>query len=158
DRGRRGIPDAHPDPRRRLRRARSCYPRASSLRTSGDHRGPIDGGITRVRRLVRFRNAAGLNFMRHLLLIVLLFLPAPLAHAAGADELLEPDKAFRFSARALDAATLEVHYAIAGGYYLYRDRFRFAAEPASVTLGQPRFPNGQIHVDKFFGSLVYHRK
>ncbi len=96
--------------------------------------------------------------MRHLLLIVLLFLPATAAHAAGADELLEPDKAFRFSARALDAATVEVHYAIADGYYLYRERFRFAAEPASVTLGQPRFPKGQIHEDKFFGRQETYRK
>jgi thiol:disulfide interchange protein DsbD len=96
--------------------------------------------------------------MRHLLLIVLLFLRVPAAHAAGADELLEPDKAFRFSARALDAATVEVHYAIADGYYLYRERFRFAAEPASVTLGQPRFPNGQIHEDKFFGKQETYRK
>ncbi len=96
--------------------------------------------------------------MRHLLLIILLFLPATAAHAAGADELLEPDKAFRFSARALDAATVEVHYAIADGYYLYRERFRFAAEPASVTLGQPRFPKGQIHEDKFFGRQETYRK
>ncbi len=96
--------------------------------------------------------------MRHLLLIVLLFLPVTVAHAAGADELLEPDKAFRFSARALDAATIEVHYAIADGYYLYRERFRFAAEPASVTLGQPRFPKGQIHEDKFFGRQETYRK
>ena len=96
--------------------------------------------------------------MRHLLLIVLLFLRVTAAHAAGADELLEPDKAFRFSARALDAATVEVHYAIADGYYLYRERFRFAAEPPSVTLGQPRFPKGQIHEDKFFGKQETYRK
>src|SRR6266702_5860755 len=96
--------------------------------------------------------------MRHLLLIVLLFLPVPAAHAAGADELLEPDKAFRFSALALDAATVEVRYAIADGYYLYRARFRFAAEPASVALGQPQFPKGQIHEDKFFGKQETYRK
>src|SRR6266705_2371712 len=96
--------------------------------------------------------------MRHLLLIVLLFLRVAAAHAAGADELLEPDKAFSFSARALDAATVEVHYAIADGYYLYRERFRFAAEPPSVTLGQPRFPKGQIHEDKFFGRQETYRK
>ena len=34
-----------------------------------------------------------------------------------ADELLEPEKAFRFSARALDGA-IEVKFAIADGYYL----------------------------------------
>ena len=96
--------------------------------------------------------------MRQLLLIALLFFLVPAAHAAGADELLEPDKAFGFSARALDAATVEVRYAIADGYYLYRDRFRFAAEPASVTLGQPQFPKGQVHEDKFFGKQETYRK
>ena len=96
--------------------------------------------------------------MRQLLLIARLFFLVPAAHAAGADELLEPDKAFGFSARALDAATVEVRYAIADGYYLYRDRFRFAAEPASVTLGQPQFPKGQVHEDKFFGKQETYRK
>src|SRR5947199_862466 len=96
--------------------------------------------------------------MHRNLLIVLLLLPGAAVRAAGADELLEPDKAFRFSARALDAATVEVHYAIADGYYLYRERFRFAAEPPSVTLGQPRFPKGQIHEDKFFGRQETYRK
>jgi thiol:disulfide interchange protein DsbD len=92
------------------------------------------------------------------LLIALLLLPVPAVHAAGADELLEPDKAFRFSARALDAVTLEVRYAIADGYYLYRERFRFAAEPASVMLGPPQFPTGQIHEDKFFGKQETYRR
>src|SRR5437867_6624412 len=96
--------------------------------------------------------------MHRNLLIVLLLLPGAAVRAAGADELLEPDKAFRFSAQALDAATVEVRYAIADGYYLYRERFRFATEPASVTLGQPQFPKGQIHEDKFFGKQETYRK
>jgi len=97
--------------------------------------------------------------MRRLALIVLLLLCAlPPARAANADDLLEPDKAFRFSAQALDAATVEVRYAIADGYYLYRERFRFAAEPASVTLGPPQFPKGQVHEDKFFGKQETYRK
>src|SRR5438552_1128200 len=97
--------------------------------------------------------------MRRLLLTLVLLLAAlPPARAAGADDLLEPDKAFRFSARALDARTVEVRYGIADGYYLYRDRFRFAAEPASVALGQPQFPKGQIHEDKFFGKQETYRK
>src|SRR6266699_810431 len=96
--------------------------------------------------------------MHRLLLIVPLLLPVAAVRAAGADELLEPDKAFRFSAQALDAATGEVRYAIADGYYLYRERFRFTAEPASVTLGQPQFPKGQIHEDKFFGKQETYRK
>jgi thioredoxin:protein disulfide reductase len=96
--------------------------------------------------------------MLRLLLIFLLLLPVAAVHAAGADELLEPDKAFRFSAQALDVATVEVRYAIADGYYLYRDRFRFAAEPATVRLGEPQFPKGQIHEDKFFGKQETYRK
>jgi thiol:disulfide interchange protein DsbD len=92
------------------------------------------------------------------LLIALLLVSAPAARAAGADELLEPDKAFRFSAQALDSGTAEIRYRIAEGYYLYRDRFRFAAEPASVTLGSARFPEGEIHEDKFFGKQVTYRR
>jgi len=95
--------------------------------------------------------------MRRLLLALLLSV-VPAAHAAGQDELLEPDKAFRFSAQALDAGTAEIRYRIADGYYLYRERFRFAAEPASVSLGPPRFPEGEIHEDKFFGKQVTYRR
>src|SRR5882672_1000497 len=97
--------------------------------------------------------------MRRLALIVLLLSCAlPPVRAANADDLLEPDKAFRFSARALDALTVEIRYGIADGYYLYRERFRFAAEPASVTLGPPQFPKGQVHEDKFFGKQEIYRK
>jgi len=97
--------------------------------------------------------------MHRLLLIALLLLSAlSPAYGAGTDELLEPDKAFRFSARALDAGTAEVRYAIADGYYLYRERFRFAAEPATVALGRPQFPKGEIHEDQFFGKQETYRK
>jgi len=74
------------------------------------------------------------------------------------DQLLEPEKAFRFSARAA-AGTVEVRFAIADGYYMYRDKFRFAAEgnPA-VRLGAPEFPPGQRHKDDFFGEVETYRK
>ncbi len=97
--------------------------------------------------------------MRRLLLLALMLVSVlRLAHGANTDELLEPDKAFRFSARALDAGTAEVRYAIADGYYLYRERFRFAAEPATVALGRPQFPKGEIHEDQFFGKQETYRK
>src|SRR5712691_6269572 len=95
---------------------------------------------------------------RLLSILPLLLIALAPARAANTDELLEPDKAFRFSAQALDAATVEVRYAIADGYYLYRERFRFAAEPATVRLGEPRFSKGQIHEDKFFGKQETYRK
>src|SRR6266852_1968443 len=95
---------------------------------------------------------------RLLSILPLLLIALAPARAANTDELLEPDKAFRFSAQALDAATVEVRYAIADGYYLYRERFRFAAEPATVRLGEPRFSKGQIHEDNFFGKQEIYRK
>jgi thiol:disulfide interchange protein DsbD len=52
-----------------------------------------------------------------------------------ADEFLDPAVAFKPSARAIDGQTIEVRFAIAPDYYLYRDKFRFAAEPATVQLG-----------------------
>ena len=96
--------------------------------------------------------------MHRLLSILPLLIALAPARAANTDELLEPDKAFRFSARALDATTVEVSYAIADGYYLYRERFRFAAEPATVGLGEPQFSKGQVHEDKFFGKQEIYRK
>jgi thioredoxin:protein disulfide reductase len=98
--------------------------------------------------------------MRRLALLLLFALASAVRAAPelNADGLLDPDKAFQFSARALDASTLEVRYAIADGYYLYRDRFRFAVEPASVKLGAPQFPKGVVHEDQFFGKQETYRK
>ena len=78
--------------------------------------------------------------------------------AAAAQELLPPEVAFKFSAQALDASTLEVRYRIADGYYMYRNKFKFAAEPATVKLGEAQFPPGDIHDDEFFGKVETYRK
>jgi thiol:disulfide interchange protein DsbD len=77
------------------------------------------------------------------------------ATAAAAADLLEPEQAFRFSARAVENA-VEVRFAIAEGYYLYRDRFNFAAE-GDVKLGQPQFPPALPHKDEFFGETPIYR-
>ena len=92
-----------------------------------------------------------------LFLLLCLFWAAPAPWAADTADLLPPDKAFRFSARALDAATIEVSYRIADGYYMYRERFRFATEPAGVKLGAAQFPPGEIHTDPFFGRVETYR-
>ena len=99
-----------------------------------------------------------MGLMKRFLLVLCLLLSAPALRAYGADDLLEPDKAFRLSAHALDAGTLEVRYRIAEGYYLYRDKFRFAAEPATVRLGPAQFPPGDVHQDQFFGRVETYRK
>jgi thiol:disulfide interchange protein DsbD len=77
---------------------------------------------------------------------------------AVAQEVLEPEKAYRLTAQALDGRTIEVRYQIEDGYYLYRDKFKFAAEPASVRLGTPELPQGKIKHDDFFGEVETYRK
>ena len=57
------------------------------------------------------------------------FILAALAAFVGpvlAADFLHPEQAFRPSARPLDGETLEIRFDIAPGYYLYRDKFRFA--------------------------------
>ncbi len=77
----------------------------------------------------------------------------------GAGDLLAPEKAFGFSARALDANSIEVRFAIADGYYLYRERLRFSAEGnPNIRLGEPELPRGKRHKDEFFGEVETYRK
>ncbi|WP_211460597.1 protein-disulfide reductase DsbD [Collimonas silvisoli] len=78
-----------------------------------------------------------------------------LAHADD-DDYLAPEVAFKFSARMADAKTAEVTYAIADGYYMYRERFHFKAEGA--TLGEAQIPAGTVKFDQTFNKNVetYH--
>ena len=92
-------------------------------------------------------------------LLLVAFAPQSTAQLFGkSDELLEPEKAFRFSARALNDGAIEVHFAIADGYYMYRERFRFDAQGANARLGKPEFPPGIAHKDEFFGEMQIYRK
>ena len=80
-------------------------------------------------------------------------------HFGGsADALLEPEKAFRFSAQAGDGV-VDVRFTIAEGYYLYRDKFRFEVQGnPQVRLGAPELPPGQRYKDQFFGEVEIYRK
>ncbi|MFZ2855149.1 MAG: protein-disulfide reductase DsbD [Rhodocyclaceae bacterium] len=93
-------------------------------------------------------------------LLALLYLIAPLfASLAHGEEFLDPALAFKPTARALDGQTVEVRFEIAKGYYLYRDKLRFAAEPASVQLGAPELPKGKEKNDDTFGKVeVYYKE
>lgn len=80
------------------------------------------------------------------LTIAALAMLAPLSHAA--DDFLDPETAFKFSARMIDEKTAEITYRIADGYYMYRERFAFKAEGA--TLGDPAIPPGKVKFDETF--------
>lgn len=66
-------------------------------------------------------------------------------------ELLDSEKAFRISARALGGQKVEVEFRIADGYYLYRNRFLFAAE-SGEPLAEVEIPRGKLKEDSFFGN------
>ena len=68
--------------------------------------------------------------------------------ARAEEEFLDPALAFRFAARMADPQTLEVSYQIADGYYMYRERFGFKADGAS--LGMPEIPPGKVKYDPTF--------
>jgi len=90
------------------------------------------------------------------LILSILLVLACVAPASG-QELLEPEKAFRFSARLVDTNQVEVRYEIAPGYYMYRDKFKFGAEPASISFDASRLPPGKIRKDEFFGEVQTYR-
>ncbi len=77
----------------------------------------------------------------------------PVVHA---QEFIDPELAFKFSARALDANTLEARWQIADGYYMYRDKFKF--EATGATLGKPEMPAGKDKTDEYFGKVTIYRK
>ena len=79
-------------------------------------------------------------------------LGVPAGSLAQRNDLLEPERAFALSARALDPATVEVRFAIAEGYYLYRDKIRLALEPGSLA-APPALPPGKLKHDEFFGEV-----
>lgn len=87
-----------------------------------------------------------------LLFLLLLGLSGP----ARAEEPLPPEEAFRFSARVIDARTIEARWQIHGDYYMYRDKFKFALDGG--TLGAPKLPPGKMKEDENFGNVEVYRK
>jgi thiol:disulfide interchange protein DsbD len=87
------------------------------------------------------------------LLFLMLFACTGLVRA---EEPLPPEQAFRFSARAVDARTIEARWQITDKYYMYRDKFKFAAEGG--TLGAPNYPPGKMKEDENFGKVEVYRK
>jgi len=100
----------------------------------------------RARGLVQARHIAAV-----LLAVLAWFCLAGAAQAATEDDFLPPEQAFRFAARQIDVSTVEVRFDVAPGYYMYRERFAFATEPAAVKLGTPDFPPGKVKFDDTFG-------
>jgi thiol:disulfide interchange protein DsbD len=97
----------------------------------------------------RRRNRRPLN-------VALLALALVCVGAAAEPKLLEPERAFAFSVQAIDDKTVEARFAIASGYYLYREKLKLSVEPAALA-GPPVLPVGAILEDAFFGRVETYR-
>jgi thiol:disulfide interchange protein DsbD len=73
--------------------------------------------------------------------------------ARAADDFLDPADAFKFSASEQPGEVL-VHYKIANGYYMYRERFAFATRNGTATIGDPQLPAGHVKFDETFAKNV----
>ena len=76
-----------------------------------------------------------------------------LASVARADDFLDPAVAFRFSADERPHE-VDVHFKVADGYYLYRERFQFAVKGGTATLGAAQLPAGHVKFDPTFQKNV----
>ncbi|GMR17342.1 MAG: hypothetical protein BMS9Abin32_425 [Gammaproteobacteria bacterium] len=84
---------------------------------------------------------------------LLLALPAP----AAQEELLHPEDAFRYALTDTGSA-IEIDWALADGYYLYKKKLSFASNTPSIRLGEAQLPPGLDHEDEFFGVQEVYRQ
>ncbi|HCS44053.1 MAG TPA: protein-disulfide reductase DsbD [Pseudomonas sp.] len=109
--------------------------------------------------------------MRRLLCLLLLVLALP-ASAVGllesrpsatlgsinnSADFLPVREAFQLSLVDSTPQSIKLRFVATEGYYLYRHRFQFRAEPADVGLGVAQLPKGEQKHDEYFGDVeVYH--
>ncbi len=76
------------------------------------------------------------------------------------DQLLAPDQAFILSVTTVDPRTLVVRWAIADGYYLYKDKLKLSLLKAGdLHIQTVDIPAGKVSEDEFFGHQeVFYRQ
>ncbi|WPP00493.1 protein-disulfide reductase DsbD [Pseudomonas sp. HR96] len=110
--------------------------------------------------------------MRRLLCLLLLLLALPVGAASLLDsrpnatlggalnnssDFLPVHEAFQLSVVESTAQHVRLRFVAAEGYYLYRHRFQFHAQPADIQLGTAQLPAGEKKQDEYFGDVeVYH--
>ncbi|KJZ64974.1 protein-disulfide reductase DsbD [Pseudomonas fluorescens] len=109
--------------------------------------------------------------MRRLLCLLFLVLALP-ATAAGlldsrpsstlgsinnSADFLPVREAFQLSLVESTPQSIKLRFVATEGYYLYRHRFQFRADPQDVSLGAAQLPKGEQKHDEYFGDVeVYH--
>lgn len=89
------------------------------------------------------------------LLLLLVTLASPI-QALDESDLLPIDEAFQVNAQALDTQSVEIHWQIAEGYYLYRHRISVLVDGEGIA-GELSLPQGEAKHDEFFGDVETYR-
>ncbi|HIO91772.1 MAG TPA: protein-disulfide reductase DsbD [Leucothrix mucor] len=72
---------------------------------------------------------------------------------------LPPDEAFAFDINAIDKQTLNAHWQITPGHYLYQHKIKFSVRDSnSITLGEWTLPKGKAEHDEYFGDIVIYNE
>lgn len=88
------------------------------------------------------------NGFIHVLQMLLMSAFLILSSLAHADEFLDPEVAFKASARMAEPGVAEVTLTIADGYYLYREKLKFTSADAKI--GDVVLPAGKVKFDETF--------
>ncbi len=83
-----------------------------------------------------------------------LILLAGLLTSAIADDFLEPEQAFAFSARSIDQQTVRLHWDIAPGYHLYRERLQVQSASKDIQWAPLALPPGKDSFDPSFNKTM----
>jgi thiol:disulfide interchange protein DsbD len=98
-------------------------------------------------------NRALLSAVQNLVFLGVLLLPLG---ASARQEVLPPQDVFRYSVAA-GTNSVTVSWDIEPGYYLYKSRMSYALDAGSIALGEPVYPQGEMHSDEFFGDQIIFR-
>jgi len=97
-----------------------------------------------------------MNALLRCLLLIPLILLSSRVPALDESDLLPIDEAFQVTAQALDAHSVEIHWQITEGYYLYRHRISVLVDGEGVA-GELSLPDGEAKHDEFFGDVETYR-
>ena len=85
-------------------------------------------------------------------LLALLLMAAGIAPAAAQDQLLSPAEAFQPAAEAMGPDRVRITWAVADGYYLFRDMLALkVVEPAGARVADTKTPGGMAIHDPSMG-------
>ncbi|WP_420473671.1 protein-disulfide reductase DsbD N-terminal domain-containing protein [Noviherbaspirillum sp. ST9] len=84
---------------------------------------------------------------------------ASLFSSASEEELIEPDLAFQMKVTVKGPNTVVAELVPAKGYYLYKEKIRFAFKNGSgVLVNTVKLPSGEMKNDQIFGKTEVYRK